>query len=492
MKKLLGMLLSVVLLLSALPALAAEVNFDETMDIELMAYFFLDVTEDDAIIQYINEKFNVRIHPFLTTIANYSDTLNMKLASGEVPEWFRVDNQAVFGQLMEDGMLLNLSELVEKYDFKNIQAQFDQPLAFPLANDGEFYRIPDGIGFLRPGVYIRQDWVDELGLEIPTTFDEFRDFLQACIDADPDGQGTSGWCSVNIDNYSTFAPSWTGYHHWGKVNGEVQYMFTDDAYRAYIQYLRDMYADGLIDKECFTLAGAQGREKMSTGRIASFTMNMNTIWWDNIQVDLTKFKEDGKLNSVVPPPAGPLGSLVGIGVPYHADSVLSADLPEEKAVRILAIFDYLLSDEGRDLTLYGFEGQHHDVVDGERVPRVETLVKEWGQTQHLLGELADFSSNDRMVKEPGLQAWFDFQSNPDNVRVNYTTYMYHPDATVIQAELTEIRNRYLIPFITGDMDLDAKWDEYVKAIENAGLPRLTEIVIEYYDKIGAEFAEVTR
>lgn len=44
-------------------------------------------------------------------------------------------------------------------------------------------------------------------------------------------------------------------------------------------------------------------------------------------------------------------------------------MSEAKAARILAIMDYLLSDEGRELTLYGNkEGVYYDLVDGKKVP----------------------------------------------------------------------------------------------------------------------------
>ena len=39
------------------------------------------------------------------------------------------------------------------------------------------------------------------------------------------------------------------------------------------------------------------------------------------------------------------------------------------------------------------------------------------------------------------------------------------------------------------MDIDEKWDEYIQAMENAGLNRLGEIVSAYYADMGVELPE---
>lgn len=153
MKKNFCMLLVALLLLAFAPASLAEetatVDMTEPVEIEIMAYFVMDVDPDtDPIMQYLEEKFNVDFTITLTNIDNYADTLNMRVASGDMPDWFRITDQSVYGVLQEDGLLLNVSELVDKYGFENIQAAFDAPNASILATDGVFYRVPDTIGKL--------------------------------------------------------------------------------------------------------------------------------------------------------------------------------------------------------------------------------------------------------------------------------------------------------------------------------------------------------
>ncbi len=122
----------------------------------------------------------------------------------------------MYGVLQEDGLLLNVSELVDKYGFENIQAAFDAPNASILATDGVFYRVPDTIGKLCRCIYFRADWLEELGIETPTTYDEMVDALRQIVEADPDGNGTTGLTCYGLWCLEGIAPSWTGYNTWGQ------------------------------------------------------------------------------------------------------------------------------------------------------------------------------------------------------------------------------------------------------------------------------------
>lgn len=130
MRKLTALALALLMLTGMTSAVATEtVDISEPMDIEIMAYFVMDVTNEDPIIRYLSEKFNVNFKFTITNIDNYDDTLNMRIVSGDVPDWFRIRDtaQSVYTQLQQDGMLLNVSALVEKYGFENIRATFALP-----------------------------------------------------------------------------------------------------------------------------------------------------------------------------------------------------------------------------------------------------------------------------------------------------------------------------------------------------------------------------
>ena len=87
MKKLLSLLCVLALLLGiAVSACADEVDFTKPLDIELMAYYVMDIPDDDPIMVYLENKFNVNFKLTITNIDNYNDTLNMRIASDDMPD----------------------------------------------------------------------------------------------------------------------------------------------------------------------------------------------------------------------------------------------------------------------------------------------------------------------------------------------------------------------------------------------------------------------
>lgn len=487
MKKLVSLFLALMMLLTASAALAETVDLSEPMEIEIMAYFVMDVDPDtDPIMQYLEEKFNVDFTITLTNIDNYADTLNMRVVSGDIPDWFRINNQSTYGQLQMDGMLLNVSEYVDKYGFENIKATFELPNAPALATDGAFYRIPDTLGNLCRGVYYRMDWLEELGLKAPTNYDELYEVLKAVVEADPDGKGTTGFTCYGLWCLEGLAASWTGYNIWGQNQaGEPIYWYEDDNYKEFIKYINKLYVEKLLDNELFVNSYETCMEKLNTGRAGFYMMNMNTTWWSNNKIMLANYDPEAKLGAIIPLLEGPAGICNPTYFGFSADSAFSAELDEAKAARILAIFDYLLSDEGRDLTLYGYEeGKYYDLVDGEKVQKEDVVNLEWGQTLHFMGEIADFGSNDRLARDQEVVDWYAFVEDQQYARSEKTGYFYNEDASAYMAEISEVVTRYTTAFVTGEMDIEENWAAFQDAMYAAGLAEYKALLKEYIDAQG--------
>lgn len=209
-------------------------------------------------------------------------------------------------------------------------------------------------------------------------------------------------------------------------------------------------------------------------------MNLNTTWWSNNKAGLAQFDPEAYL--------GAMNSGIDVNGQKHvcftpgfsASSSFDVNVSEETASRMLAVMDYLLSDEGRDLTLYGLEeGVYYDLVDGKKIQKEEAVNQDWGQTLHFMGEIADFGSNDRLAIDDVLIEWNANLSDPDFVRANYTGYLSDEKATKILAELNEIRTTYRTAWLTGEMDIDATWDEFQGKLKDAGIDEYRTILAQY-------------
>src|SRR5690625_1597093 len=115
---------------------------------------------------------------------------------------------------------------------------------------------------------IYKPWLDELGLPIPTTIDEYRDALKQFVENDMNGNGMNdeiGLAIANKDSESGIG-SWRNnidfgqfFGLWGQADrgdsmgidedGKIFNTAATEAYKTGIQYLHEMFEDGLIDEE---------------------------------------------------------------------------------------------------------------------------------------------------------------------------------------------------------------------------------------------------
>lgn len=119
--------------------------------------------------------------------------------------------------------------------------------------------------------YINKQWLDKLGLSIPTNWDELYNVLKAFKTQDPNGNGQADeipmdFISPGTGGFGDFQPvillgslglSYTtsdGYGGSGYYvqDGKVGTFLTDDRYKTLVEFLNKLWSDGLINKEAFT------------------------------------------------------------------------------------------------------------------------------------------------------------------------------------------------------------------------------------------------
>jgi putative aldouronate transport system substrate-binding protein len=111
--------------------------------------------------------------------------------------------------------------------------------------------------------WINKAWLDKVGLGIPTTPEELKTALLAFKDGDPNGNGEADEIGITVTATTTlgdldlflmnpfqFSPG----DPWMYVGpeGQVVASYTQDGWKEGVKYMRDLYANGLIDPESFT------------------------------------------------------------------------------------------------------------------------------------------------------------------------------------------------------------------------------------------------
>ncbi len=244
----------------------------------------LDTTEsynEKAAWANITEETGITIEWTELAAGTAAERIPLMLSSGDLPDVF-------WAALSDAQVLQNESNLFAMEDYMEDFAPNSLATYEQLGVDWkEIATTPSGhiFGFL--GRYeslyentgdgiqiINKAWLDKVGMDVPTTLDEFTEVLRAFKEQDPNGNGQADeipycfsedmWCA-----YATNTMGWWGIGDGagsdttsskstrdGKVTGSVN----TDEYRQYLEYTHSLYAEGLMDQEGFS----QNTEVFST------------------------------------------------------------------------------------------------------------------------------------------------------------------------------------------------------------------------------------
>lgn len=231
----------------------------------------------------------------------YMDRLLILLASGEIPDVSEILPEYL-PALVSDDMAIPLNNFVASgRHIGSIDQSYLDSVRYP---DGTLYGIParDGGGCV---TYIRKDWLDALGLEVPEDWDSFVEVLRAFTFGDPDGNGlhdTFGYTDVEGASYdwynrTVFLDARSEVYFDGRswVDG-----FSEPEIRGALERLRLLHREGLIDPNFATNTTFSARTAFFNGKVGVITYWANH--WARNLVERTRATV-GNHAEVMPIPA---------------------------------------------------------------------------------------------------------------------------------------------------------------------------------------------
>jgi putative aldouronate transport system substrate-binding protein len=487
-KKLLCALLLVVLLGS----LFGAYGFAEgkaPMELEFMAWYPVQMNENDAVVDYIQDKFNVEFKLSITDWEPNIDNIAMRVASGDYPNVMLIPYYWVpalgeqYTAMIEDDLLINVSSAAEAGGYDNIVTELGRADAYNMRKvygdeNGDYFCIPRDDGLANPGIFVRKDWMDALGIESPQTLDEFEAMLEKMVAADLDGAGSvegvtfdgSGWLEHFIAGFTGINTN--GWYQ--DENGEWSYKVYHPQFTEALKYLNRLYTKGLIDPEFINMKISNCRDKFLSGRASAVMQNANGVdYIDFLLVPIKEYKEDADVVCLVPWPKGPSGKRNGAN-PYGSMAVIFKSGDEAKDAKVLEILDYILSEEGTAITTIGIEGVHYTMEDGERVVNQQQLQNDFHGIEHHFmrhfafpGIVKDnlmpmLKENYEDIKKTGVP--------PEIVGMNTER------TAVLEPNLKSVYDTWLVAFVTGEKDIDADFAAFLSEYEAAGYSEMLEEV----------------
>lgn len=266
--------------------------------------------ENNVVLNQLQEDAGIKID-WTCMSDSLGEQVNIRIAGGELPDAFLGVgfNNYDISRYGDDGTFIDLTPyLTEEYMpnlCKILEENPDIRSAITM-DDGYIYGLPAGERMGTAGIGAEEDysiytipqfaminkaWLDELGLEVPTTLDELHTALQAFKDNDmsaayygnapgstiPMSTGFDQWCWGQNIFYAGF-----GFTNWPndvcndlvlRDDGTVEFICTTDEYRNALDYFHNWYAEGLMDIEMFSQSDTQLIAKCSQGYVGV------TTWW---------------------------------------------------------------------------------------------------------------------------------------------------------------------------------------------------------------------
>ncbi|MFC4811108.1 ABC transporter substrate-binding protein [Paenibacillus sp. GCM10023250] len=481
--------------------------------------------EDNDYTKYIEQKFNVAIKWDLAPTDALVDRRQLLLASGDYPEVF-LEGKFTNADLLtygKQGVLIPLNDLIDKYA-PNLKAMMDKKPYLKeamTAPDGNIYGIPRfnecyHCTFSQK-FWINKEWLDKLGLSVPTTTDELYTVLKAFKTKDPNGNGKADEIPLtgapnkyvwngNIDAYLMNAFIYNDNDKYLTVaDGKVDFTANKPQWKEGLAFMHKLYAEGLIDKASFTqndqaigqLGNREGDEVVGSITTALLSYLVNT--YDDT---ITRHKHW----VIVPPLKGPEGvQLTGMSQGFGEFAMaITNKASEAQQIAAIQIADYAFSEEGALLSEYGVkEGigwkkaeADEKNIDGKPAkysfsnlqPVDPNVVRNDSWT--LLGpkDLSkDFRDLFATAQDPLTSAGYEKRlADATKAYAPYAPKAFYPSSTFIRPEDTDTMAQLstsikdyvqsnMAQFIIGDKSLDKDWDAYVKGFDGLNLAQYVQI-----------------
>lgn len=229
---------------------------------------------ESGVMAQVEEQAGVNIEWQVYYAGDWSEQKSLLLASGDLPDAFFGSIALTASDMAQNkSYFVDLTDLIPENMPNLTKIMEDDPEMRAVCTDreGKIMSLPKKLP-LRPEVcgsvmFINQDWLDNLELEAPTTYEELADVLKAFATEDADGDGdptnelplsncaASTLLSGDLRNIlSPFGTMVSRADNYMGLNseGETVFMPVQENYKLAVQWMRDLWEAGAIDPEYFT------------------------------------------------------------------------------------------------------------------------------------------------------------------------------------------------------------------------------------------------
>lgn len=489
--------------------------------------------ETNEVTLKVEEALGVDLEFLVLPTSDYASKLNVMVYGGDkLPDI--IFDPSGWNQWVEEGAVADLTDYYANEDYSaNIRAAAERCevdlLMYMKEADGKQYAIPammqEMYAPVQQKLWIYKPWLDALGADIPTTFEEYYNLCKQVCTGDMNGNGKADEIAIsgksgNLKWFDCLMSSFIYAHEdsWRVVeDGKISFAYTTDEWKEGLKWIKKFVDEGLIPKETFTQDGA----------------SYNALYYSDTPVvfsfcdwNYTGTDTDRRLEYVcVPALEGPDGVMYSCSYPETPSdgAIITTDC--ENPLAAFLVCDYFCSLDVSLTQRFGKQGTDWDYWDDvkdtlnveEYVPTFEGFemsvivydnIGFWNSTEaqnvsyrktgcyimdkytlsglalHLYSSDADEvkAAQIEVVTAEAVLECFKYQ--PDEI------YDHAPLTTDESEQVSDIKSaatsyvkEMTAQFLTGKVDIDDYWDEYLAELDKIGIDEYLEVLQVAYDRV---------
>ncbi len=213
---------------------------------------------DNEFYQEMERRTGVHLEMEMVSSADYQTNFNLMIASGTLADLIYV-GASYYAEgvdaAIDDGYFLDLTDLVDEY-MPNYQKVRTSDIQYELLSTtdsgrlGAVYELRQSKQGPWLGLWIRQDWLDDLDLDTPVTFDDYHEVLTAFKNE----KGATAPLILNFSGsdgeFGTMSGGLNVLNSWQlDETGKVNFGPYMDAWKEYVTIMNQWYNEGLIDPD---------------------------------------------------------------------------------------------------------------------------------------------------------------------------------------------------------------------------------------------------
>lgn len=246
-------------------------------------------SSNNYLVNYISEQLGIEfVYDFSVASDTYETKVSMAITSGEMPDVMTV-NESQLRQLVAAGAVEDMTDAYNTYASDNLKAAYDTTNGISFGNvtfDGKIMAMPnispgaDGI----PMLFVRGDWMEELGLEAPETLDDIVNIVNVFREEKGATNGLvvssnivsdGGNNAYGIDALFAMYDSYPK-HFVTDADGNIVYGSNTEETRTALQEIRKLVESGVIDSSFVVRDSTTCEEIVTSGQAGIFF----GAWWN--------------------------------------------------------------------------------------------------------------------------------------------------------------------------------------------------------------------